>query len=84
MRRAIPDGPKDPAGRLILGDPRAVCRWCAAEAVVTYSGCGRIAWWHPPADCCAQRKAATAKRHPAGKARRNQPSPAERGEWWHR
>jgi len=84
MKPAINDkGPRDQEGRLLLGNPSQACRWCGAQAVVTYSGCGRIAWWHPPTDCCPQRKAAQAKHHPAGAPRQNYAN-QDREPWWHR
>lgn len=84
MNRIFTTTPRDQDGRLLLGNPRQACKWCGAAAVVTYSGCGRVAWWHPPTDCCAQRKATQAKHPPTPGARTHYPSPAERDEWWHR
>lgn len=78
MRAAI-DAEHDEHGRLILGDPRKGCPWCGAPAVATI-GHGRdnrterVAWWHPPTNCCqarrhsdtmARRAAVTDQRHEA-------------------
>lgn len=50
------DGDRDDHGRLILGNPHGGCRWCHAPAIPTIAANGKAAWWHPPADCCTERR----------------------------
>src|SRR5690606_33384134 len=46
---------------IILGDPEKGCPYRDPAAEPTYSGCGRVVWWHPPLECCDRRKAMNRK-----------------------
>lgn len=43
---------RDDEGRLILGNPNSKCHSCGSTAAVTISTCNRVAFWHPPTNCC--------------------------------
>lgn len=56
MRHMFDGAPRDEDGRIILGSTHRGCEFCDAEPEPTYSGCGRVVWWHPPFDCCDTRR----------------------------
>ena len=56
MRHVFDGVERDEDGRLLLGNPHRGCEFCGQDAEPTYSGCGRVAWWHPPLDCCRERR----------------------------
>lgn len=56
MKHFMDSVQRDEDGRLLLGNPHKGCGFCGAEPEPTYSGCGRVVWWHAPFDCCKDRR----------------------------
>jgi hypothetical protein len=43
---------RDEGGRIVIGSNAKPCPFCGADPVITYSGCGKLAWIHTPVSCC--------------------------------
>lgn len=86
MKPIFAGAARDAEGRMILGDHRAACAWCGSPAEATISACNRVAWWHPPTDCCRDRRAATAKARATPPPPRPPatPPPGDPNDWWRR
>lgn len=78
MRPLFANEPRDETGAIVLGDPEIGCQFCGAGAEPTYSGCGRVAWWHPPTDCCDKRRALTRSAFAAARRDREEQERADR------
>ena len=74
---------RDAEGRLVLGDPRAVCPHCGAAAVVDVSANGLVAYWHLPTACCAARRSRQVAPTSGGLAPEpGRVIPTEVRDWW--